>query len=72
MNSFEHALTFRKELLISGKYRIIRRIGGGSFGDIYLGINISNGEVSGYFMIYYQLLVKCAAYTMSYKWFSRV
>ncbi|XP_022827711.1 casein kinase I-like isoform X2 [Spodoptera litura] len=44
MNSFEHALTFRKELLISGKYRIIRRIGGGSFGDIYLGINISNGE----------------------------
>ncbi|KAH9629922.1 hypothetical protein HF086_008213 [Spodoptera exigua] len=44
MNSFDYALKFKKELLISGKYRIIRRIGGGSFGDIYLGINIANGE----------------------------
>ncbi|XP_013185084.1 casein kinase I isoform X2 [Amyelois transitella] len=44
MSSFEHMLAFRGELLIIGKYRIIRRIGGGSFGDIYLGINISNGE----------------------------
>ncbi|KAI8423292.1 hypothetical protein MSG28_014315 [Choristoneura fumiferana] len=34
----------RKEVLITGKYKVVRRIGGGSFGDIYLAINISNGE----------------------------
>ncbi|XP_072935872.1 casein kinase I-like isoform X2 [Epargyreus clarus] len=44
MSSFQHMLGYRKELLITDKYRIIRRIGGGSFGDIYLGINIANGE----------------------------
>ena len=25
-------------------YRLVRKIGSGSFGDIYLGINTSNGE----------------------------
>ncbi|XP_028166590.1 casein kinase I-like isoform X2 [Ostrinia furnacalis] len=44
MTSFQQMLAFKRELLITGKYRIIRRIGGGSFGDIYLGINVSNGE----------------------------
>lgn len=37
---------FRKDTLIINKYRIIRRIGGGSFGEIFLGINVGNGEVS--------------------------
>ncbi|XP_045533436.1 casein kinase I-like isoform X2 [Pieris brassicae] len=32
------------DFLVAGKYRINRRIGGGSFGDIYLGINIGKGE----------------------------
>ena len=37
-------LSIKNEFLIDGKYRLIRKIGTGSFGDIYLGINITNGE----------------------------
>lgn len=32
------------EFLVNGKYRLVRKIGSGSFGDIYLGINVANGE----------------------------
>ncbi|KAF3423232.1 hypothetical protein E2986_04906 [Frieseomelitta varia] len=34
----------KNEFIVGGKYRLLRKIGSGSFGDIYLGINISNGE----------------------------
>ncbi|GLH10005.1 Discs overgrown protein kinase [Gryllus bimaculatus] len=33
-----------KEFIVGGKYRLVRKIGSGSFGDIYLGINVTNGE----------------------------
>ena len=36
--------TARSEFQVGGKFRLVRKIGSGSFGDIYLGVNITNGE----------------------------
>ena len=32
------------ELRVGNKYRLGRKVGSGSFGDIYLGVNITNNE----------------------------
>ncbi|XP_044536813.1 casein kinase I-like [Gracilinanus agilis] len=34
----------KAELIFGGKYKLVRKIGNGSFGDIFLAINITNGE----------------------------
>ncbi|GBP89106.1 Casein kinase I isoform alpha [Eumeta japonica] len=44
MATFERRLFAREPLIINDRYRIIRRIGGGSFGDIFLAVVVSDGE----------------------------
>ena len=44
--------------LVNNKYRITRRIGGGSFGEIYMGIGPSGEKVSAaYFECCLQLIL---------------
>lgn len=39
------ASTFKHDYIGGGKYRVVRRLGSGSFGEIFLGLNVINGEV---------------------------
>lgn len=51
----------RPEFLINDKYRLMRKIGAGSFGDIYLGINHLTGEVSTLFIVGFSTVPICVS-----------
>lgn len=44
MDDVFNSIRSSNEFIIASKYRIIRKIGSGSFGDIYLGISVVCGE----------------------------
>lgn len=54
---FEHSSSSSKSsFTVAGRYRLVRKIGSGSFGDIYLGVDKQvEGEVSNHLFIYLQL-----------------
>lgn len=60
MATFERMLLARKHVIIAERYNVIRKIGGGSFGDIFLAININDGEVKTDFIILYRFRVSGA------------
>ena len=42
-NGAQMSVPIRNQIIINNKYRLLRKIGSGSFGDIYLGLNINHG-----------------------------
>lgn len=54
----------KTEFQVGGKYRLVRKIGSGSFGDIYLGVNITNGEVCIIPNVPYSAQIKQSEYVL--------
>lgn len=67
MATFERMLLARKHVIIGEKYNVVRKIGGGSFGDIFLAININDGEVNNWSKINFSIDV-LSYITMSCQW----
>lgn len=44
MHTLRASLILRPDFIIGGKYRAMRKIGSGSFGEIFLGMNMASGE----------------------------
>jgi hypothetical protein len=50
-------------VLLLQKYRITKRVGGGSFGDIYLGVG-ANGEKVRYMTFFKKRITQCTSRDM--------
>ena len=53
----------KSEFTVGGKYRLVRKIGSGSFGDIYLGVNVTNGEVRNWVIVTLCLQLVCLCHS---------
>ena len=47
------------DILIAGKYRLGRKLGGGSFGEIFLGTNLQTGEEVGIKLVRWGVVAGC-------------
>ncbi|KAL3307238.1 Casein kinase I isoform alpha, partial [Cichlidogyrus casuarinus] len=44
LSSLQQIKGFKEDFIVAGKWKLVRKIGAGSFGDIFMGVNIATGE----------------------------